>query len=279
MRYVLLAISCFLTSTLVGCGSGEPKTLDKDGGYVLHFEVEETEQEELTPAEIEARAVARIVGYSNVPGAEAKLIDGELHVALPGVDERQAQHCLTTLVTEAQLGLQLAADPMVDAEIYALASADDSLQVATPSGQTAIWRTAGDPKLDFGAAIVRSLDGVDHCLLLEGQEEIHGPDFANFRRTNDANLGGLAIEFEMTPGGAKRLQQLTQSNLGRPLAIVFNHQIVSMPTIRGVISDRGVITGGFSDEDIDKLLGIGMLGMYGELPKLRFLSQEKVEPK
>jgi len=51
------------------------------------------------------------------------------------------------------------------------------------------------------------------------------------------------VHFEWNTEGAKLFQQITERNLNKPVGIFLDNQLVSAPTVQGVISDRGVITG------------------------------------
>ncbi|MDO8687157.1 MAG: protein translocase subunit SecD [Dehalococcoidales bacterium] len=51
------------------------------------------------------------------------------------------------------------------------------------------------------------------------------------------------VTFEWNTEGANLFQQITERNLNKPLGIFLDNQLVSAPTVQGVISNRGVITG------------------------------------
>ena len=56
------------------------------------------------------------------------------------------------------------------------------------------------------------------------------------------------VAFEFDAEGAQLFQQITSRLLGQPLGIFLDQQMVSAPTIQGVISNSGVITGVGLDE-------------------------------
>lgn len=82
---------------------------------------------------------------------------------------------------------------------------------------------------------------------------ISGKDLAKVRRTRDS-FGAPAIGFTLTPSGAKRFEKYTGANIGEKLSIVLNNRIVSVPTIEGVISMDGQITGRFTIQEADDLV-------------------------
>jgi protein-export membrane protein SecD len=65
--------------------------------------------------------------------------------------------------------------------------------------------------------------------------------------------GRWLINFEMTPEGAGILGEYTGRNIGQPLAIVLDGILLSAPTIQAQISNSGVITGDFTEEEAEQL--------------------------
>ncbi len=56
-------------------------------------------------------------------------------------------------------------------------------------------------------------------------------------------IGNPAVSFELQGDGPGLMQQVTQRLLGKPMAIFLDNELISSPTVQGVISDRGQITG------------------------------------
>ncbi|MBI3953829.1 MAG: protein translocase subunit SecD [Chloroflexi bacterium] len=59
----------------------------------------------------------------------------------------------------------------------------------------------------------------------------------------DSTTNLPVVNFEFNPEGGRLFQQITARNLGRPLGIFLDDQLISAPTVQAEISDRGVITG------------------------------------
>lgn len=68
--------------------------------------------------------------------------------------------------------------------------------------------------------------------------------------TTDQN-GRRAIGFNHDEIAAKLFWQLTNTNLERPLCIVLDNQAITAPTINSAIRDMGVITGTFTQVEVD----------------------------
>ncbi|MCC9604805.1 protein translocase subunit SecD [Blastopirellula sp. JC733] len=101
------------------------------------------------------------------------------------------------------------------------------------------------------------------------------------RRTYDTNSGGLAVEFNMNSAGASLMTKLTRDNLPdgnreRQLGIVMDDYIVSAPAVRGVIGDRGIITGRFTEADIEKLTGVLQAGKLPVVLRKEPISEQTI---
>lgn len=80
-------------------------------------------------------------------------------------------------------------------------------------------------------------------------------------QTSD-QLGRPAIGFEMDPAGAARLGELTGNNEQNNMAVLLDDQIYTAPNLNARITNRGIIEGEFSMEEINyiiRVLGAGSL--------------------
>jgi preprotein translocase subunit SecD len=85
------------------------------------------------------------------------------------------------------------------------------------------------------------------------------------------------VNFRFNARGTRRFAHLTADNIGRPLAVVIDDQVVSAPVIREPITGgSGQISGNFTLEDANS---IAMLLRSGTLPgRLTVVDQQVVEP-
>jgi len=67
-------------------------------------------------------------------------------------------------------------------------------------------------------------------------------------------MGRPAIGFAMDPMGARLLGDLTEANRGRQMAIVLDDEVFTAPTLQSRISDRGQITGSFSEQELQYII-------------------------
>lgn len=76
------------------------------------------------------------------------------------------------------------------------------------------------------------------------------------------SLGRPAIGFEMDPAGAARMGDLTGANVGYRMAVLLDDQVYTAPNLNARITNRGIIEGDFSMDEINyiiRVLGAGSL--------------------
>lgn len=117
---------------------------------------------------------------------------------------------------------------------------------------------------------------VDVLVAADDGYDVSGKHFQKAVKTYD-DLAMPMVSFEMTKEGAIRLGGLTsdylpeETGFARQLAIVLDGELLSAPSIRGAINDRGQITGNFTEDEAERLVRILSAG---ELPLA--LSREPV---
>ena len=65
---------------------------------------------------------------------------------------------------------------------------------------------------------------------------------------------GSWLTLQLAPEAAKRLEDLTQSHINRPIAVVVSDKILSAPTVRSVITDGKARVTPCEDESCETLL-------------------------
>jgi len=65
---------------------------------------------------------------------------------------------------------------------------------------------------------------------------------------------GSWLTIQLAPEAAKRLEDLTQSHINRPIAVVVGDKILSAPTVRSVITDGKARVTPCEDESCETLL-------------------------
>lgn len=109
---------------------------------------------------------------------------------------------------------------------------------------------------------------------------VTGQDLKRASLDFDSSTGSPQVAFELTAEGGRKFKKLTESLLGKIsdsekiLGIFLDDEPVSLPVVRAVIADRGVISGNFS-ADSAKDLAIKLNA--GALPvPIKVLAQENI---
>ena len=65
---------------------------------------------------------------------------------------------------------------------------------------------------------------------------------------------GARLMIQLAPEAAKRLEEVTRSQMNRPIAVVVNNRILSAPTVRSVIKDGKALVTPCEDQSCETLL-------------------------
>jgi preprotein translocase subunit SecD len=76
---------------------------------------------------------------------------------------------------------------------------------------------------------------------------ITGADLTDAYPQQD-DIGRLVVGFELDSDAAQTFHQFTSANLGNPMSVVLDKQVISTATIQGAISNRGQISGPAREE-------------------------------
>ncbi len=179
----------------------------------------------------------------------------QIIVELPGVDnpERVQSIIKTAAVLEWKL---VKAGPAPDEETLLKDSGGkvpDDMEVVR-----------GDPRM-----------GAQGYYLVTKVAAVTGKDLRMVRRGQD-EWGQPAVSFQLKPDGARRFEQVTGENIGKPLAIILDGKVQSAPNINARISDSGIIQGHFTVQSADDLV---LVLKSGSLPAgLKTLENRTIGP-
>lgn len=100
---------------------------------------------------------------------------------------------------------------------------------------------------------------------------------AQAQPSRDPQNPGYVISLEFNDDGAKKFEEITQNNVGYPVAIFLDDEIVSAPTVQGVITGGSAQITGHFDAKSAKQLAIELNA--GALPiPLKIESQTRIGP-
>jgi hypothetical protein len=64
---------------------------------------------------------------------------------------------------------------------------------------------------------------------------------------------GFSVSVQFVPAGGERMRRATASHIGRPMAVLIDGVVVMAPTVRGPVGELGMITGGFTRAQAEKI--------------------------
>lgn len=149
-----------------------------------------------------------------------------------------------------------------EAEVYQEGSDRINIEIPGVTDANAILEELGKP----GSLQFQTMDG---AVVLEGT------DVADARAgsTTDQLTGSkqYVVELTLTDDGATKFAVATAANVGKQIAIVYDGEIISAPTVNEVIGNgQAIINGSFTFEEADQLAStIRIGGLSLELQELR----------
>ncbi len=180
-------------------------------------------------------------------------------------------------VIERRINAYGVSEPIVQAQgtdrvIVELPGVKNVDQAISLIGQTAQMDfreqvTGSDGKPQWVIAKAVGSDGKEH--------ELTGQYFKHADVAFDPTTGAPKIDFQFNDEGAKLFQQITQRNLGKPIGIFLDNQLLSAPTVQNVISGSGEITGHFT---LDEAKNLAIEMNAGALPvPVKVIQQQDVD--
>lgn len=122
-----------------------------------------------------------------------------------------------------------------------------------------------DDQIPEGTRIVQSKTrgGDAEYYLISRRPDLTGKLLKNASPTID-EFNRVAVGFEFVEEGGRRFGELTSKNIGKRIAIVFDSEVISAPTVNTRIGARGVITkeAGFSQAEAKELSDFLKSGAY-----------------
>jgi SecD/SecF fusion protein len=123
--------------------------------------------------------------------------------------------------------------------------------------------------------VERKIKKIEVLLRYDSKLDLKGDDLAFASAGKDEDLSPC-IHFTMKGDGISKMGQLTSTFRQRKLAIVFDNNLLSAPTIQSQITDRGQITGRFSQEEVDFMVEILRSGSMPVVLKHDPISENKI---
>ncbi len=191
----------------------------------------------------------------------------QILIQMPGVND--PERVKNTLNADSNLELKLVAKntsvPYPTRE--AAEAAARGLEGGLEKYEVVLYR----PRAEAGTA------PTEGWVVVEKTPVVTGMDMRSAQASR-SQYGGAnwEIDFQLTPGGATRFGDVTGKHVGDYLAIVMNNEVRSAPSINSQITDRGQITGGFTQQSAEDL---ALVLRSGALPaKVTYIEERTVGP-
>jgi SecD/SecF fusion protein len=286
--------------------------IDLAGGTNLVYEIDlaaAKDQGKVVDKAIVDKMVSAIAKRINPSGAEEVAVrrvgTDRIEVIIPGADPDLVRQKKALIVQLGSLEFGIVANERNDQSLIdqglKLPSHQNELVSKTADDKRIIiaaWHDLADPKdqnwTGLGRRTIPRINPktgeqvqVDQLLIKHDPPEraVTGAYLTNARATTDKN-GSLAVAFSFNARGAALFHNLTSNNLPdknertatRQLAILLDGKVQSAPTIQAVISSNGEITGRFTKQEIDNLVGVLNAGALAVPLKQTPVSEFTISP-
>jgi preprotein translocase subunit SecD len=131
-------------------------------------------------------------------------------------------------------------------EVHSQVTAQEALRTRVPTGYR----------------IYHSVDKENAALLLREIPIVSGAELADAQVDFDVSTNEPIVTLQFDAAAAHKLGVFTESNIGRPFAIVLDGQVISHPVIREpILAGKAQVSGGFTIELARRLVALLRLGV------------------
>jgi SecD/SecF fusion protein len=268
--FVALLLSSYFTIT-----RWPPKLgVDLSGGTILVYEVDQTKKEPGKPVDMDEllKALARRVN----PGGQKEVTirtygPEQVEIILPQVsDEREIAQVEDIIGRAGTLEFRILANNRDHAQLIERARTEEGNSIKDSSGhELARWvpvakdrtRELAYPEIATRTRRVKNED-LHEILVVIDPYSVTGQYLSRAQGGIDQK-GQPCVEFMFNNTGGQLFGQLTASNLPdhtqeftRKLGIILDGNLYSAPSIQSTITDRGEITGSFTQPEVDALVNV-----------------------
>ncbi|MFV2067890.1 MAG: protein translocase subunit SecD [Pirellulales bacterium] len=270
---ISLALFAITSATVITIGGWPPHLgTDLSGGVNLIYELDQETKQADTQVDMN-RLIAAIAQRVNPGGVKEVTIRqygaDQVEIIIPRADETEIDLIKRKISTAGSLEFRITADEKKDEEIIILAKAQRAKGIKRIKRDTRVvarWvrlnRKEFDPARDKYLVTHQNERGEWEVLVLVDPQNVTGEYLVTATKGID-DRGRPAVNFTFNARGASRFLKLTKANLPnrttnfyRHLGIVLDDELRTAPQLNDVISDRGQISGSFTQEEVDFLISI-----------------------
>jgi SecD/SecF fusion protein len=258
----------------------------EDGKTVLRYRADPAKQRVLDMSKLIA-AVGRRINPGGVKELTIRQYGSEqLEVIIPEVEEREVEQIKKKISTSGLLEFRIVANQTDDKDIIKVAQRTAGRDVYIGGRLVGRWVKAGPElpqTLPPPEATYRQSpgDGLEILVRID-PFNVDGRYLTRAGQGFD-DRGGMAVDFSFDTVGAEKFRQLTNRNLPdaatnfyRHLGIILDNTMLSAPRLITTISNRGQITGGFSEDYVNVLVGVLNAGSLPATLRPEPISQQRI---
>ncbi|MCA9214808.1 MAG: hypothetical protein KDB27_17175, partial [Planctomycetales bacterium] len=311
-RAAVVVASVGIAGVIILSTNGKVKKgIDLNGGVILVYEVDEAETMETaalqpgddTEARIDMTALVGAISKRINPGGVAETVvrpygDRQVEIIVPDVGEQDIELIKQKIVKGGFLEFLITANTRQHSDVVASAQSKEYQGkniIRNADGEVvgrwvqADYEEDEDGNITYNvtppaSAITRTVNGIMEVLMyVDKNYPLKGNHLSSVRQGFE-NLSPC-VYFNMKAEGARYMNGLTTAN--RPdkmnniyshLGIVLDGKLISAPSINDVITDRGTITGQFTEDDVKVLVDVLQAGRLPAVLNEDPISQNTVSP-
>jgi len=245
---------------------------DLSGGVNLIYELDQEARQADKPVDMN-RLIAAIAQRVNPGGVKEVTIrqygSDQVEIIIPRANETEIDLIKRKISTAGSLEFRITANTQDHAEIIALAKAQRAKgikRIKRDGRVVARWVRLNmrefNPRRDKYLVTRKNERGAWEVLVIMDPQNVTGEYLVTATKGIDER-GRPAVNFTFNATGATRFGRLTKANLPnrttnfyRHLGIVLDDELRTAPQLNNVITDRGQISGSFTQEEVDFLISI-----------------------
>ena len=275
----LCLVTLLISIDILVMGPALKLGIDLSGGAILVYEVDQSKKatsETLSTQQMDNLITA--VGRRVNPGGQKEVTirkygAEQIEIIIPEKDAAQVERIEGIISRAGSLEFRILANTHDNKELIEQALIESSkMQIKDSAGNVRAWwvpvnpeeasRFANDPTIGHRERKQGGKNIVE-VLVLSDIYNVTGAYLTSASTNTDSQTGKPCVDFAFNSVGAQLFRNLTSTHLPDAqgtfhylLGIILDGDLYSAPAIRSTISDRGQITGNFTQEQVQDLVNV-----------------------